>query len=266
LLSGWNRVAVAFSGGVDSTFLLRVARKVLGDNVVAFTSISPSLPREELDHARSLAREFGVELCELETREMEDSRYRDNTPDRCFFCKSHLFTMIIEEARKRGVEVVLDGNNRDDAGDYRPGLRASASLGVRSPLMEAGLTKQDIRNLSRQMDLKGWNRPAMPCLASRIPYYTPVTEEKLDQINLAEQFLRGLGFDVVRVRHHGDVARIEVEPERIQDLAEPALRARVDEKLRSLGFQFVSMDLAGFLSGRLNQGLSMKIDDPRSSG
>lgn len=257
LLGTLDHAAIAYSGGVDSAFLLKVASRVLGDRVVAFTAVSPSMPPEEREHARDLAGDLGVVVFEVETREMEDPQYRENGPDRCFFCKTHLFTKVIEEARKRGIEVVLDGNNRDDAGDYRPGLRASAGLGVRSPLMEVGMTKQDIRTLSRHMNLRTWNKPAMPCLSSRIPYYNPVTEEKLDQIGRAERFLRGLGFDGVRVRHHNDVARIEVEPHKISDLAASALRTRVEEKLRSLGFTYVALDLGGFRSGNLNRGLGV---------
>jgi uncharacterized protein len=233
--------------------LLAVAVKVLQDRAVAFTAVSPSLHPEELDEARALADELGATLHEVETREMDDSRYRENNPRRCYFCKTHLFTTVREAAKERGIDVVLDGNNLDDLSDYRPGLEASREFGVRSPLIEVGLTKREIRSFARQMDLSVWDKPAMPCLASRIPYFSPVTGPKLDQIGRAEQFLKTNGFPVVRVRHHGDVARIEVESERIADLIAPAMRDRVEEALKALGFTFVTVDLSGYRSGKLNR-------------
>jgi len=252
-LARLGRAAIAFSGGVDSTFLLAVAVKVLGDRAVAFTAVSPSLHPEELAEARALADDLGATHCEVETREMEDSRYRENNPRRCYFCKTHLFTTVSEAAKERGIDVVLDGNNLDDTRDYRPGLEASREFGVRSPLIEVGLTKREIRSLAREQGLPVWDKPAMPCLASRIPYFSPVTVEKLDQIGRAEQLLRTMGFPVVRVRHHGEVARIEVEPGRIADLVAPAVRERVEEALEALGFAFVTVDLSGYRSGKLNR-------------
>jgi len=252
-LARLGRAAIAFSGGVDSTFLLAVAVKVLGDRAVAFTAVSPSLHPEELAEARALADDLGATHCEVETREMEDSRYRENNPRRCYFCKTHLFTTVSEAAKERGIDVVLDGNNLDDTRDYRPGLEASREFGVRSPLIEVGLTKREIRSLAREQGLPVWDKPAMPCLASRIPYFSPVTVEKLDQIGRAEQLLRTMGFPVVRVRHHGEVARIEVEPGRIADLVAPTVRERVEEALEALGFAFVTVDLSGYRSGKLNR-------------
>jgi uncharacterized protein len=255
-LGQYRRVAVAFSGGVDSSLLLAVARRVLGPGAVAFTAVSPSLAPEELEGARRLARELGVEILEVETREMDDARYRANGPDRCFICKTHLFRKVTDLARQRGIDVVLDGNNHDDAGDYRPGIEAARTLGVLSPLMEVGFTKPEIRALARAMDLPVWSKPASPCLASRIPYFQAVTEEKLDRIGRAERFLREQGFGIVRVRHHGEAARIEVEPDRIADLLRPEMRARVQEALEALGFSSVAVDPDGYRSGNLNRMLS----------
>ena len=255
LLGSWNHAGVAFSGGVDSTLLLAVAVKVMRDRAVAFTAVSPSLPSHERREVKRLAEELGVEHHEIETDELSDSRYRDNGPDRCFFCKTHLFTMIIDEARRRGIDVVLDGSNADDVNDYRPGMKATRMLHVRSPFMEVGLTKPEIRDLARAMKLRVWDKPATPCLASRIPYHSPVTRTKLDQIDRAEQFMRELGFRVVRVRHHGDEARVEVEPDRVASLNDPAMRERVNDALRRIGFARVSIDPEGYCPGKLNRAL-----------
>ncbi|MBN2490035.1 MAG: ATP-dependent sacrificial sulfur transferase LarE [Planctomycetes bacterium] len=254
-----GRVAVAFSGGVDSAVLLAVARRVLGPEVIALTAVSPSLAAEELAGARGLARTLEVELVEVPTGEMEDPRYRANGPDRCFHCKSHVFRALGERARQRGIDVVVEGSNGDDAHDHRPGMAAARALGVRSPLLEAGLTKAEVRALACDLDLPVWDKPAAPCLASRVPYFDEVTAAKLDQIERAERFLREQGFGVVRVRHHGAVARIEVEPERIAELTRPEMRARVETALGQLGFGFVAVDLGGFRSGKLDRLLDGRV-------
>jgi len=254
-LAALERVGVALSGGVDSAYLLAVAVSVLGPGATAFIAVSPSLPEGELAAAHALASSVGAQLFEVITREMGDPRYRANDLRRCYHCKTHLYVAVIEAARERGIDVMLDGNNRDDLGDYRPGLEAARESGVRSPLAEAGFTKAEIRAEARRLGLAVWDKPAMPCLASRIPYDSPVTEHKMAQIDAAERFLRGLGFPVVRVRHHGVEARIEVAAEAVARLTAPGLRARVDAELRAIGFETVTVDRSGYRSGRLNDAL-----------
>ena len=257
ILRGLGRVCIAFSGGVDSTFLLRTAVDTLGaDRVLAVIGDSESLPRHDLAEALGLAQEFGVSCQVIQSDEMADSRYAANTPDRCYFCKVALFTKIQQLARERGPAVVLDGTNADDAGDRRPGRRAARELGVRSPLLEAGLTKAEVRELSRRLGLATADKPAQACLASRLPYGTPVTAAVLAQVEAAESFLHHLGFTQVRVRHHGPVARIELVPAELTRLLDPALRQQVDAHLKGLGYQYVSADLQGYRTGSLNEALS----------
>lgn len=255
-LAALGRVGVALSGGVDSAYLLAVAVSVLGPTkATAFIAVSPSLPEDELAAAHALAASLGARLLEVNTRETDDPRYRANDPRRCYYCKSHLYAAVIDAARELGIGVMLDGNNRDDLGDYRPGLEAAREYAVRSPLAEAGLTKAEIRAEARRLGLAVWDKPATPCLASRIPYGSPVTEAKLAQIDAAERVLRGLGFPVVRVRHYGAEARIEVAAEAVARLTAPALRARVDAELQAIGFDKVTVDLSGYRSGKLNDAL-----------
>ncbi len=243
---------VAFSAGVDSTCVLALAVRVLGcERVVAAVGVSPSLPERELAEARELAGRLGVELVEVATCEMEDPRYVRNGPDRCFWCKTELFTRLTELAHSRGLAAVLCGNNADDAGDYRPGLEAGRKLGVRSPLMDAGLTKADVREVLRLLGLETWRKPAMACLASRLPYETAVTPERLGRVERAESALRDLGFPACRVRDHGPVARIEVPPGRMDDLL--AARQRVVDALKQAGYAYVAMDLAGYRTGSMNE-------------
>lgn len=266
-LAALGRVGVALSGGVDSAYLLAVAVSVLGPDATAFIAVSPSLPEGELAAAHALASSLGTELLEVVTHEMDDPRYRANDPRRCYYCKSHLYSTVIATARERGIDVLLDGNNRDDLGDYRPGLEAARERGVHSPLADAGFTKAEIRAEARKLGLAVWDKPAMPCLASRVPYDSPVTGRKLAQIDAAERFLRGLGFSVVRVRHHdaeegvegakeGAEARIEVEAGEVARLTERGLRARVEAELAAIGFATVTVDLSGYRSGKLNDGLA----------
>lgn len=248
---------VAYSGGVDSAFLLAVAREVLGARAVALTTLSPAVPAEEADAARALAESLGVERIEVRSNELADPRYAANPSNRCFFCKSelHVHTRAAAErlARERGVAfTVLDGTNADDLRDHRPGREAAAAAGVRSPLADAGLAKEEIRALSRERGLPTWDKPAAPCLASRIPYGTEVTAARLRQIGAAERALRALGFRELRVRWHDTVARIEVHPDELSRLLEPATRAEASRAVRACGFRFVAIDLDGFASGRLN--------------
>jgi uncharacterized protein len=252
IVRAFDRVAVAYSGGVDSAVLLAVCAEELRDRVVAITAVSASLAREERDGARALARSLGVEHVEVETREMEDPDYARNEPDRCYHCKRAVFSAMAEALGDDEPRTILHGANSDDAGDYRPGSRAAEERGVRAPLAEAGLSKDDVRVLARRMGLPVWDKPAAPCLASRIPYGTPVTPEALRRIEDAERFLREeAGFTVLRVRHHGDLARIEL-PE--DDLARAlADRARIVARMREIGYTYISLDLAGFRSGSLNE-------------
>jgi len=249
---------VAFSGGVDSTFVAAVARDVLGERALAVTGVSPSIPPSEVEEAKALARQIGIAHELIDTREMDDPDYVKNSPDRCFHCKDELYGRLSLIARERGFASVLDGCNLDDTGDFRPGRRAAAAHGVRSPLLEALLAKAEIRELSRERGLPTWDKPAMACLSSRIPYGTPVTVEALSSVDQAEAYLRSLGVRQLRVRHHvlpsGDpIARIETDDAGI-DLA-LTNRSEIAERLKALGYLYVTLDLAGYRTGSMNEGL-----------
>lgn len=254
ILRSLQKVAVAFSGGVDSTFVLKVAVDTLGpENVVAVTADSYSLARSELEQARQLARQLKAEHVVIATDELEDPNYASNPADRCYYCKTNLYARLQEFIARRGLKAIVSGINADDYDDWRPGIQAGRERNVRAPCAEAGLSKQEIRQLSQQMNLPTFDKPAMPCLASRIAYGEQITPEKLRMVEQAEQFLRSLGLRECRVRHHNKLARIEVPPERIPELMEPQMRARIDARLREIGYTYVTMDMRGFRSGSMNE-------------
>lgn len=247
-------VVVAYSGGVDSTLLLKIAHDELGAAAVAVTADSPSFPRAELAAAQALAADLGVRHVCLPTPEGADPRYRANTPDRCYICKTHILDALLAFAASNGSRNVVDGSNADDLGDTRPGQRALSEHGVRSPLQELGLTKAEVRTLSRTLGLPNWDKPASACLASRVPYGIPISGEMLAQIERAEDYLHERGFRQLRVRHHGAVARLELEPADFP--AALAAREAIAAALRGLGFTYVALDLGGFRSGSMNEVLS----------
>ena len=251
-IRGLGSLAVGFSGGVDSSLLLVVAANVLGDKAMAITGVDASIPERELKEAKEFCKEREIRHIICKVNPMKEESYRHNSPDRCYFCKHGIFTEIKRIAAENGIEYVAEGSNMDDLGDYRPGLKAVEELSVKSPLREAGLTKQDIREISKALGLPTWSKPAYACLASRFAYGEEITEEKLRMLDQAEQFLIEQGFLEERVRIHGNIARIEVPAKDIERLASEEIREAVYEKFKALGFMFVTIDMKGYKMGSMN--------------
>jgi uncharacterized protein len=255
-----RKVVVGFSGGVDSTLLVKVSIDVLGkDNVWAVTGDSESLMLEELELCRKLISDLGLRngnFIEIKTEELSDPDYRKNPVERCFYCKTELFGKLQDIAKKVGADHVLDGSNADDINDWRPGRKAAERLNVVSPLAETGITKDEIREIARELGLPNWEKPSLACLASRIPYGSEITKEKLNQVAEAERFLKSLGFSQVRVRHYGKMARLEFLKTEMRKIFENGLIDRINSRLKSIGFTHVTLDLQGYRSGSMNEGIS----------
>lgn len=248
-----DSVLIAFSGGVDSSFLLKVSYEVLGNNVLAVTARSATYPQREYEEAVKFTEEYKIPHLVIVSEELDIEGFSNNSTDRCYLCKKELFSKLTEIAKEKNIKYVAEGSNYDDISDFRPGMKAAKELGVISPLKEAMLTKQEIRLLSREMGLKTWNKPSFACLSSRIPYGQVITREKLNAIDLAEEYLINLGFTQVRVRHHGDVARIELLPEEMKKLLDRDIADKIYSYFKDLGFVYTSLDIKGYRIGSMNE-------------
>jgi len=259
ILQDMGSVLVAYSGGVDSTFLAVTAHEVLGKNSLAVFAASPVAPPMEKEEAGDLAHNVGLRFKIIESNEMSNPDFVANPPERCYYCKRELYSELKPIAKAEGLKWIADGTNADDLHDFRPGRKASAEAGIRSPLLEAGLTKTEIRQLSHAKSLPTWDRPASPCLASRIPYGIPVTAETLNKIARGEQYLHNLGIRELRLRHHGDIARIELAPEDMAKIITPEIRQDIVTHLKALGYKYVALDLTGYRIGSLNEVLNLAV-------
>lgn len=251
-------VVIAYSSGVDSTFLLKVAHDVLGDNAIAVTAVASIFPEWEQDESNQFCEQEGIKHIHCEIDPLSIPGFAENPPDRCYLCKKTIFQNIITEAEQLGIHVVVEGTNADDLSDYRPGMRAIAELGIASPLKELGFTKEMIRKYSKELGLATWEKPSYACLASRFAYGESITREKLSMVNQAEQLLISLGFQQMRVRIHGQIARIEVPQERFKDIMEESVRIKIEKNLKQLGFKYVALDMTGYRTGSMNEVLDLK--------
>lgn len=253
ILSGMKSALVAFSGGIDSTFLLQTAHDVLKNNIIAVTAQSETYPAIELQNAKKIVEKIGVRHIVISTDELKDHRFTGNPADRCYWCKKELFSKLDKIAKENKLNYVLDGSNYDDINDYRPGNKAKKEFAVRSPLQEAGLTKDEIRKISKEMGIENWDKPSLACLASRIPYGTKITEKNLQVIDAGEEFIRSLGFKQVRIRHYGDTAKIEIESKDLKKVMDEHIREKIVHRIKGLGFKYITLDLEGYMTGSMNK-------------
>jgi len=260
ILKDMGSLIIAFSGGVDSSFLLKVAENVLGKNVIAVTAKSLTYPKREFEDAKRIARSLNCRQIIIDSNEMKIKEFRNNPKNRCYFCKKELFLKLISIKNKYNFNFVVDGTNYDDLNTFRPGLKALKELGIRSPLAEAGLTKEEIRKYSRLLNLTTWNKPSFACLSSRFPYGEEITKSKLKKIENAEDFLRSLGFRQIRVRYHYPIARIEIEKEEIPKILQSNIREKMIKKLKKIGFEYITLDLEGYRSGSMDELKECNID------
>ncbi|MCI5934732.1 MAG: ATP-dependent sacrificial sulfur transferase LarE [Lachnospiraceae bacterium] len=258
LLKSYKRVAVAFSSGVDSTYLLKMAQKVLGENVIAVTASSCSFPKRELEEAKTFCRENGIRHIVVESEELDIDGFRQNPKNRCYLCKHELFEKIRSIAKENGIETVVEASNTDDDGDYRPGLVAVKELGIESPLRHVGLSKKEIREYSKELGLPTWNKQSFACLSSRFVYGETISEEKLAMVDQAEQLLLDMGFHQLRVRIHDKLARIEVHPSEFEKIMQEENRTKIFHELKQYGFTYVTLDLQGYRTGSMNETLSVE--------
>jgi uncharacterized protein len=257
ILSGLESVIVGFSGGVDSAYLAHIANRTLGSRALCVTAISPSYPSFQKRETQDFVLKFNLNHLEIESEELDNPNYRENAPNRCYFCKSELFGKLEALARGRGYRWVIDGTNFDDLGDFRPGRKAATEHAIRSPLLEAGMTKVDIREMSRRNGLPTWDKPALPCLSSRFPYGTSISAEKLSVVDSGENILRDFGFRIFRVRYHEELVRLEFAPEELAKALNPTMAAILLKRFKELGFKYVTIDLEGYRSGSLNEVLPL---------
>lgn len=259
IIKEMESLLIAYSGGVDSTFLLKIAQETLGDKVLAVTAKSKIYPEREYEEAKRITQSLGVKHLTITTKELSNPHFSRNFPQRCYYCKKGLFTQLLKIAKKKGIRYIAEGTNYDDLEDFRPGIKALQEAGIRSPLKEAGLGKREIRLLSKKMDLPTWDKPASVCFASRFPYGEKITPRKVRMVKEAEDYLFNLGIKELRVRHHKDIARIEVSSQDITLLSQKAWRKKVVERFKEIGYHYVALDLQGYRRGSMNEVLQLRV-------